>query len=135
MSQGTQNPQRDTRESVFCNILTRIESLCVGFEAAVFFDENGETIDYHSYLDPFETKLAGAHHGVIVSAALHKMRWLGFGEVECIEIFADQKESITYVLGEGYFLTIIVKTGTMSDAFTSEIADVISAIKEEAGIA
>lgn len=126
--------QRDVDVSVFSEILARIESVSVGFLAAIFFDHEGETIDYHSYLDPFDTRLAGAHHGVIATMAMHQMKWLKKGELQSIEIYTDDMDSATYHLGEGCYLTIIMKSETNTDALRPIVNEVIRQIKEEAGI-
>ena len=57
---GERAPQRDTDASPFCGILARLTEVCPRFEAAVFFDEDGETIDYHSFCDPFQ-EIGRAH--------------------------------------------------------------------------
>ena len=125
---------RDSVESVFSEILSRIETACAGFEAAVFYDSEGETIDYHSYLDPFNTRLAAAHHGVIMSMAEAKTRWLKMGGVKMMEMSSPKCDIVTIVLGDGYFVTVIAGPGTIDDKVIEGFLEILVSLKEEAGI-
>jgi len=51
-------PQRDLQKTGFTASLRRLVAEVPGLHAVAFCDEEGEVIDYHSYLDPYETKVA-----------------------------------------------------------------------------
>ncbi len=125
---------RDCVESVFSEILSRIETACVGFEAAVFYDSGGETVDYHSYLDPFNTRVAAAHHGVIMSLAEAQARWLEMGGVKMMEMSSPKCDIVNIALGDGYFVTVIAGPGTIDDKVIERFQEILVSLKEEAGI-
>ena len=127
-------PLRDSVESVFSEILSRIETACAGFEAAVFYDTEGETIDYHSYLDPFDTRVAAAHHGVIMSLAEAQARWLEMGSVKIVEMSSPKCDIVTMALGDGYFVTVIAGAGSINDGVIDAFFETLVSLREEAGI-
>lgn len=130
----TRTPLRDMDESVFTSILATLEGVCPGFETAVFFDGEGETIDYFSYLDPFDTRLTAAHIGVVVASAMHRFRWMNLGEVKVIEIYAAKKESVTISLGEDLFFSVVVAAGNLSNQLYKYLWDVTVKLRDEIGI-
>jgi hypothetical protein len=125
---------RDSTESPFARILSQLDSACDGFETAVFFDDLGETIDYYSYLDPFGARLAAAHHGVLFSSANARLEWLGAGPVTQLQICAGGRDSVTLRVAKGYYLTVVVRAGGLSDALFSRIAEVVDAFRVEAAL-
>lgn len=125
---------RDMDASPFSTILATLEDTCPGFEAAVFYDSIGETIDYYSYLDPFDTRLTAAHLGVVISQAVHQFAWLEFGDVKVMEIYADEKESVTLVLGDGLFLSIVMAAGNLNKTIYRHLLSVTAKLKEEVGL-
>jgi predicted regulator of Ras-like GTPase activity (Roadblock/LC7/MglB family) len=127
-------PARDSIESPFARILSKLESACEGFETAVFFDDLGETIDYYSYLDPFGARLVAAHHGVLFSSAHHRLEWLGVGSTTHLEIYALNRDSVTLRVAKGYYLTVVVRAGALSEELFSKIAEVAVEFCTEAGI-
>ena len=126
--------QRDSGESVFSRILSRLESLCEGFRAAVFFDSEGETIDYHSYLDPFDTRLLGAQYGVVLASGATRSGWLGLGSLAMIHVYSWGHEALLFSLGEGFGLLVIMGKNSVSDDILARIDEVIASLIEEAGI-
>ncbi len=131
---AVRQPLRDSSESVFSEILSRMESACAGFEAVVFYDAEGETIDYHSYLDPFDTRLAAAHHGVIMTMAEAKSRWLEMGSVKMIEVSSPKYDIVTMVLADGYLVTVIAGPGAIGDEVVDGFGEILDTLREEAGI-
>jgi len=127
-------PTRETCASPFGRILADLEQACEGFETAVFFDELGETIDHYSYLDSFGARLAAAHHGLLFSSANHRLEWLGAGSATQLEIYAAKRDSVTIRVAEGYFMTVVVRAGNLSDTLFSRISEVAAALRDEAGI-
>jgi predicted regulator of Ras-like GTPase activity (Roadblock/LC7/MglB family) len=127
-------PPRDSTASPFARILSELESACDGLETAVFFDDLGETIDYYSYLDPFSARLVAAHHGVLFSSATHRLEWLGAGSVAQMEICGGNRDSVTLRVAPGYFMTVVVRAGALSDALAARIAEVAAEFCTEAGL-
>ena len=127
-------PAREGGASPFARILSELERVCEGLETAVFFDELGETIDLHSHLDPFSAKLVAAHHGVLFSSASFRLEWLGAGPATLMEICAANRDSVTIRVAEGYFMTVVVRAGSLSEALFARISEVAAALRVEAGI-
>jgi len=127
-------PRRDVAESPFASILERLHAAHPQVLTAVFYDELGETIDYHSQLDPFETRLTAAHHGVVVCSALQRMAWLGFGIVEALEVAADKLSTVTIPVGSGTFLTVVTSAGELSDELFAAIDETIEQLRVEADL-
>jgi len=127
-------PHRDSTASPFAQILSKLESSCDGFETAVFFDDLGETIDYHSYLDPYSARLVAAHNGVLFSSATHRLEWLGAGPMTHMAIYALQRDSVTLRIAKGYYMTVVVRAGSLSEELFSRIVEVAAEFRDEAGI-
>ena len=127
-------PERDMNRTVFADILKGIDLVCPGFEAAVFYDSEGETIDYFSYLDPFDTRLLAAHLGVVASCAGRNIKKIKWGDIKFIEISAYDKDSITVFMGDDLFISVFVKSGYLDRAIHRKIHDVILKLKKEIDI-
>lgn len=125
------NLHRDVERSAFAEILSHIDGVCPGFRAAIFYDSEGETIDYHSYLDPFDTRLAAAHIGVVASSAARRFTALKWGELEQLEIHATHLDSVTVSMGDGLFISVIVATGNLNQIIYRKLIEVIKEIKQE----
>jgi predicted regulator of Ras-like GTPase activity (Roadblock/LC7/MglB family) len=126
--------QRDSAESTFSAILTQLAAGIEGFRAAVFFDDEGEAVDYHSFLEPFETRLIGAHHGIVLASARSRFAWLGLGQVDRLEIRAGWRDTITVALGGGYYLTVVVEAGAATEEIDQAIEVAAAALRSEAGL-
>ena len=122
---------RDMDRSAFAEILSHIDGVCPGFLAAVFYDSEGETIDYHSYLEPFDTRLAAAHIGVIVASAARKFSALQLGKIEQIEIHATHLDSVTVSMGDDLFLSVIVTAGHLNQLIYRRLIEIIREIRRE----
>ena len=127
-------PQRDAETSRFQEILSTLERATRGFVAAVFFDNEGETIDYHSYLDPYSTRLVAAHHGVTFQSLVHRMDWLAGGSMLRLDIVTAEMETTTLPLGEGLFLTVCLKRDDQREDIEPVLATVIVELREECGL-
>jgi hypothetical protein len=118
----------------FSLILADLDASCPGFETAVFFDNQGEAIDFHSTLDAFGARLIGAYHVVLFLSADARFTWLGAGRVTYLELSAERRDSVTTRVAEGYYLTVIVQSGRVDDALLEKMSDVAARLREEAGL-
>ncbi|NLN63149.1 MAG: roadblock/LC7 domain-containing protein [Myxococcales bacterium] len=125
---------RDTEESAFTAILREAASSVSGFKAAIFFDHEGETIDYYSCLDPFETRLCAAHMGIIVMRAVTRFHDFSLGEVRCVEMQTDRYEYIVSALGENLFLLLMLDAGHSSPKIWGQLFDTAQRLRSEAGL-
>jgi predicted regulator of Ras-like GTPase activity (Roadblock/LC7/MglB family) len=120
--------------STFGAILADLERSCAGFLAAIFYDEEGETIDYHSRLGPFETRLEAAHLGVLVRSASHRARWTGLGSLEWFEIRTDRRESLTVPLGSGLVVSLLLEAGGLGPETLEHLLGAVARLRLEAGV-
>lgn len=118
----------------FSRILAGLEAAGAGFETAVFFDDQGEAIDFHSRIDPYGARLVAAYHVVLFLSADARLRWLGAGGVTHVEISSEHRDSVTARVAAGYFVTVVVGPGGVDDALLARIADVAARLREEAGL-
>ena len=126
--------QRDTNLSTFGMIM---EPLCRDFEqieTAVFYDKQGETIDYFTLKDPYLTRLVAAHHGLVFESANAKTKWLDMGVVEMIEIVMGQLDTVTVRVGEDIYLSVIAQAGTIDDEIRTAIEKTVRQLREEADV-
>ena len=118
----------------FSEILAELARDCEGFETAVFFDEVGETIDFYTRLDPFGARLVAAYHVVLFLSAQTRLAWLGAGRATQLEIFAEHRESVTMEVGDGYFVTAVVRTGHSGETLLVQLGEVARRLRAEAGV-
>jgi predicted regulator of Ras-like GTPase activity (Roadblock/LC7/MglB family) len=126
--------RRDTKESAFTAILRQLAARMPGFQAAVFFDHEGETIDYHSSLDPFETRLTAAHIGIVMVRAITRFRDFSLGEVRFIEINAEHRDYVSIALGENLFFLVVVAAGNITSRTWGILFETTRMLREEAGL-
>ena len=127
-------PQRDTKESEFSKILAAIEDSCNGFETIVFFDSEGETIDYHSCIDPYDTRLTAAYLGVVISSAIYRFNFLELGDVKYMEFVSDKKEILTVSIGDDLFVGLVLKAGSLTKEVYTAMDALIVTLRMEVGI-
>jgi predicted regulator of Ras-like GTPase activity (Roadblock/LC7/MglB family) len=118
----------------FARILAELERECPGFETAVFFDDQGEAIDFHTRSDPYGARLIAAYHVVLFMSAHARLEWLGAGRTTQLEIFAQRRESVTMTVGDGYYVSVVVRAGSCGDALLERLVDVAEKLRAEAGV-
>jgi predicted regulator of Ras-like GTPase activity (Roadblock/LC7/MglB family) len=124
----------DTEGSVFAEILSELDRPVNELLAAVFYDGEGETVDYFTFVDPYQTKLIAAYHGVLVVSAASRFDWLNMGGLEELEIRTQRWDSFTVRVGDGYYLTVMVETGEMTAHLQRDVARVAGRLREETGL-
>ncbi len=127
-------PKRDMDITIFGETMAALSDRCYQIELAVFFDASGETIDYHSYRDLFVTRLAAAHHGLIFQSVLARLKWLGMGKLEMIEICARDLDSVTVPIGDDLYLTVMTEKGAIDSEFHDALGQTVLSLKKEAGL-
>ena len=113
---------RDQTESAFTPILRRLYGSVSALLAAVFVDQEGESIDYVSVLEPFEAKVNAAHMHMLLGLTRRLRAASVVGESFGLEICAEQREVWVRRLGEEYLLVMLLEPGfdraILSDALT-----------------
>ncbi len=101
-------------------------------DAAILFDTSGETIDYHSYIDPFDARLIAAHCGILFEQANYKMKWLAEAMLEIVEIHTSKMDMVISMVCEEYLIVIVIN-GTPDDNLFDAIAGSIEVLRKEIG--
>lgn len=102
-------------------------------QAAVLFDDTGETIDYHSVLDPFETRLTAAYCGILFQTARYKMAWLEHATLELFEFSTQKYDFVTVPLLNDFFLTLLVRAGAVDETLLDTVFGAKEALLGEIG--
>jgi len=97
-------PQRDLQKTGFTASLRRLVAEVPGLHAVAFCDEEGEVIDYHSYLDPYETKVAGAVLGVLLATVARAAPRLMHGGIRDLVLETDEHVLFARPTAAGYYL-------------------------------
>ena len=128
-----QQPLRDMEMSVFGVALEAFSKDFDQVEIAILYDALGETIDYYSRRDPFVARLTAAHHGLIFRSTKSRLEWLNLGKVEVIEISTANLDSLTWEIGDGVYLTVVVSPTSIDTIFFDALSELASQLRIEAG--
>lgn len=126
--------ERDQDESTFTTILRRLFHTTGSIEATIFVDEEGECIDYCSAVDPFEIKVIGAHLALLAKKLRHGTERLSAGEVQSLEIFADERDYILRLVSDHYAVIVVVFPGCIESELTNALERCVVELRTEAGI-
>ena len=126
-------PKRDMAASSLARVLEIFFGGNTEVDATVLFDSSGETIDYHSYIDPFEARLTAAHCGILFELARYKMAWLVEAKMEMIEFIAAKRAFITSLVCEEYLLVVVANSETSDDNLIDTITGSIEVLRKEIG--
>ncbi|MDD5305949.1 MAG: hypothetical protein PHU25_01385 [Deltaproteobacteria bacterium] len=134
MSEEIREPERDVPRSPFADILAGMSARIPGAVAAVFFDVEGEAIDYHSFFDPFRTRLVAAHCVVLFESARQRLQWMGCGELARLDSIGATHETVTVQVGGGYYLTVFMTAGGAGDDLETALEEAVVRLRMETGI-
>ena len=126
-------PLRDMEPSGFARVLEIFYGGNTEVDAAVVFDKTGETVDYHSYMDPYDARLMAAHMGIIFHLAHYKMEWLAKAKLDTLEISCEGFYAITIHICEEYFLLIVAKPENADPALLDAVVGSVEALRKEIG--
>ena len=127
-------PERDMVPSGIARVLEIFFGGNSHVEAAVLFDDTGETVDYHTHIAAFDARLLAAYSGIIVKSTQYKLRWLADAKITMIELITDRIETVTVpVLDEDFFLVVSVVAGHLDDNLLDTIAGAVEALQQEIG--
>lgn len=125
--------QRDMQTSGIGKILEIFFGGNHAVTAVVVFDSTGETVDYHSVLDPFDTRLSAAYCGILFESARYRMAWLAQATLQSIEYSCENFDIITLPVCEEFFLAILAQPGTIDETMRDTISGAIEALVQDIG--
>ena len=127
-------PQRDLQGTAFTVYLEHLVSEVPDLQAVAFCDEEGEVVDYHSYLDPYETKVTGAVLGVLLSAVAREGPHLTAGGLR--ELVIETSENVLFarrMAGEYFLAGVLGREGVLAKLLAT-LDEVEARLMAEAGM-
>ena len=89
----------------FATILRAAVERVPGALGAVFADHEGETVDHYSLLEPFDTKLIGAHLGVLLDQARKACEGAGVGAALAV-VVRGERGFVVRPVADGYYVVM-----------------------------
>jgi hypothetical protein len=127
-------PQRDLQKTGFTAALRSMAAEVPGLLAVAFCDEEGEIIDYHSYLAPFDTKLTGAVLGIVLATVTREAPHLCRGGVREVLIETDQHVLFARRTFGDYFLAGVLARDGVLGKLLAALDSVEARVVAEAGL-
>lgn len=128
-------PQRDVQQTGFTESLRLLVAEVPGLHAIAFCDADGETIDYHSYLDPFDIKVAGAVMGLLLSFTARECpRFSQAADPRDLVIRTDAYVLFVRRLVGGYCLTGVLAADALLGKLLSGLDAVEAKVLAESGL-
>jgi len=127
-------PQRDLQKTAFTSSLREMVADVPGLQAVAFCDEEGEVVDYHSYLDPYDTKIAGAVLGVLLSTVAREGPRLCAGGLCELVIETDEHVLFARRMAGDYFLAGVLGRDGVLAKLLAVLDEVEARILAEAGM-
>lgn len=94
----------------FQYLLTNLMVDVPGAHGAIFLDPEGEFVDYVTRRSsPYELKLEGAYHGLLLRSAARLLRGAGGGEVVQVTVTGSQLKVLSRQLKGGYYLVLLME--------------------------
>jgi predicted regulator of Ras-like GTPase activity (Roadblock/LC7/MglB family) len=126
---------RDVDQSAFTPILRRVLRLGPEVLGVAFVDSEGECVDYCSAIDPYDTKVAGAHLQMVCAELAPHLSKLGFGAPRQLHLVGEARELIVARVGTEYALVVIVRAGAAELPVQEGVARAVRELSQEAGLA
>lgn len=126
---------RDLDQSAFTPILRRLLRITPAVLGAAFVDFDGECVDYCSAVDPFETKVAGAHMQMVSADLGPRFVALGWGAPQILHVVADLRELLVARVSAEYTLVVVVSAGAVVRAVLDGLDRAVTELRVEAGLA
>lgn len=93
----------------FQYLLTNLMVDVPGAHGAIFLDPEGEFVDYVTRrASPYELKLEGAYHGLLLRSAARLLRGAGGGNVVQVTVAGSQLKVLSRQLKGGYYLVLLM---------------------------
>jgi predicted regulator of Ras-like GTPase activity (Roadblock/LC7/MglB family) len=129
--------RKPERDNMHASGIARVLELFFGgntkVQAAILFDDTGEAVDYHAYIDPFDARLLAAYNGIIFNKTQYKLKWLEGATVSMIEIMTERMDMVTVPVIEDFFLVVAMEAGALDENILDTIAGSLEALRQEIG--
>ncbi|UFS68761.1 roadblock/LC7 domain-containing protein [Geomonas sp. RF6] len=94
-------------------LLTELVEGVPGASGAILADWEGEAVEQHTLLDPYEMKVTAAHWGIILSSMKGMGKKLPMGDVGEGIITTDAQHVLVGAVGEDYTLVMTLSRSTL----------------------
>lgn len=125
---------RDQVETGFTPILRWLFDVEPHVVGLVFVDRDGECVDYVSGLEPFDTKVTGAHMAMIVGFLRERLHLLAAGEPISLVLSSTARDLVVRRVDDEYTLVTIVKGGMVDDSILAGVERLVSRLRTQAAI-
>ena len=122
---------REHNRTAFTTLLEEIVVGCPGTVAAIFSDAEGETVDYCTFLEVFDTQITGAQWGSVVAGVRALVAKVGMGELEAVHVRGVERDFLIQLVGEGYYLTLVLSQGVGWGHALSQARELARALHRE----
>ncbi len=126
-------PIRDNHPSEFSRVLEIFFGGNTEVDAVVVFDRGGETVDYHSYINPYDARVAAAHMGILYNLTQFKVDWLEQAKLNMIEVAFSSFYAIAIHIWDEYFLLVLAKPENADPVLLDAVAGSVEALRKEIG--
>lgn len=127
-------PQRDLQPTGFTAALRRLQADVPGLHSVCFCDEEGEAVDYHSYLEPFDTKIAAAVLGLLLSLLRRECPRLSGRGAAVLLIRTAEHVLFVRPLGGGYYLAGVADADAVTGKLLAALDEAAAHLATEAGL-
>jgi predicted regulator of Ras-like GTPase activity (Roadblock/LC7/MglB family) len=94
----------------FQYLLTNLMVDVPGAHGAIFLDPEGEFVEYVTRRStPYELKVEGAYHGLLLRSAGRLLRGAGGGQVVQLMVAGTQLKVLSRQLKNGYYLVLVME--------------------------
>jgi predicted regulator of Ras-like GTPase activity (Roadblock/LC7/MglB family) len=97
----------------FKTLLTNLVESVPGASGAILADWEGESVEQHSYGDPFDMKVTAAHWGILLTLLKGVQEKYPTGPVREALICTDQQYVIAGTLGDDYALVMTMNQNAL----------------------
>jgi predicted regulator of Ras-like GTPase activity (Roadblock/LC7/MglB family) len=125
---------RDQVETGFTPILRWLFDVEPHVVGLVFVDRDGECVDYCSGLDPFDTKVTGAHMAMVLGFIRERLHVLAAGEPISFVISSSGRDLVVRRLDDEYTLVTIVKGGMVDDSVLAGVEGLVARLRKQSSI-
>ncbi len=124
---------REQARTAFTELLEEILVGCPGAVAAIFSDAEGETVDYCTFLEVFDTQIAGAQWGSVLAGIRDLVLKVRQGELDAVHVRGTDRDFLIQLVGEGYYLTLILSHGVGWGHALTRARELLRALHRESG--
>jgi hypothetical protein len=125
---------RDLEPTGFTPILRRLLAASSHVLGVAFVDHEGECVDYCSAIDPYDTKVAGAHWQMVAADIAARLGPLGHGAPRLVHVAGRSRDFVIASLSVEYTLVVVAEAGAVVRAVLDAVERALEELRAEAGL-